>query len=144
LRAFLSHSLLRHPLRVRGYATAAQIRDRDCYEASSRTYYLAVEDLHPDLNAMCVIQDLYPSQRSNVPDLPILSSGEIEPLLEKLSQTTAYSPWLGVSFSEWAAILASDELRHTLHRRRTQPRFSEQEVSIVVSSNPENSNLQQA
>ncbi len=106
-------------LRVWGYATHRQIRAQARYEATNRIYCLDVEDLMPDLNVMWVAQALCPPQKPDVQALPSLPPSQVEPLLNTLSQSTAYSPRLKVPFAEWAVVLASEEYRHSLYQRRT-------------------------
>ncbi|KAM3098594.1 DUF1822 family protein [Phormidesmis sp. 146-35] len=121
-------------LRVWGYATHRQIRNGASYEATSRTYCLEGEDLISDLNVMWVAQELCPPQKPDVQALPNLAPSQIEPLLEKLSHATAYSPRLQRPFLEWASILASEEHRQELYRRRTEDCAEEKRVSIAMSS----------
>ncbi|KAM3108897.1 DUF1822 family protein [Phormidesmis sp. 146-33] len=107
-------------LRVSGYVTHRQIRDRARYEVTNRTYCLDVEELIVDLNVMWVAQELCPPQKPEVQALPSSPLSQVEPLLDKLNHATAYSPRLSVPFLEWATILASDDYRHSLYLRRTE------------------------
>lgn len=107
-------------LRVWGYATRTQVRKQARYEVSNRTYCLDVEDLIPNLNVMWVAQEICPPQKSEVQLLPSLLPSQVEKLLEQLSHTTSYSPRLDLPFSEWGAILASNEYRQQLYRLRIE------------------------
>lgn len=105
-------------LRALGYTTRARICEQARYESSSRTYYLSVEDLTPSLNVMWVAQEVCPPQVLEEA-LPSLLPSQVEQLLKQLSQTIAYSPRLVVPFLEWAAILSSDQNRHSLYHLRS-------------------------
>lgn len=117
-------------LRVWGYTTRAQIRDRARYEAFSQTYALDVDDLVSNLNVMWVRQELCPPPKPEIQSLPSLSPSQVESLLKQLSHTTAYSPRVAIPFPEWAAILASDDYRQRLHQLRLE------NCREVLQSNP--------
>lgn len=107
-------------LRVWGYATHEQIRKEARYDWMDQTYYLEREDLIENLNVMWVARDICSPKKLDVKPLPTLLPAQIEKLLEQLSQWTPYSPRLDVSFEQWAALLASNESRQRLYRRRLE------------------------
>lgn len=107
-------------LRVLGYTTRTRICEQARYESGSRIYYLDVADLTPNLNVMWVAQEFCPPQILEAQAIPSLSSTQLDRVLKQLSQTIAYSPRLTVPFSQWAAILSSDQYRHSLYNLRLE------------------------
>lgn len=107
-------------LRVWGYATHRQICEQARYEVTDRTYYLDAENLISGLNVLWVAQELFPPRKPEVQAFPSLPLSQVELLLDKLGDSTAYSPRLSVAFPEWAAILASDQYRDALYHRRIE------------------------
>lgn len=105
-------------MRVCGYATRAQILERSHYDRMTQTYALNATDLIENLDVMWVAQDLCAPAKPEIQALPSLPPNQVECLLAKLSDSTAYSPRLAVPFSEWAAILTSDHYRHSLYQSR--------------------------
>jgi Protein of unknown function (DUF1822) len=128
-------------LRIWGYTSYKQIREQAIYDRMDRTYVLNGEDLITDLNVMWIscsqptlnVLDIVPNLRN-------FSPVQVEKLLEQLSKATAYSPRLNVSFSEWAAIIASKKTRQQLYQRRI---LSLQEKSQYQSNNLGVNNLSQ-
>jgi Protein of unknown function (DUF1822) len=106
-------------LRIWGYTSYEQIQKQGIYDPMDRTYVLNGEDLITDLNVMWVSCSKSTCNIPKiVPTLINLSPVKLEQLLEQLSNKTAYSPRLNVSFAEWAAIIALDENRKKLYQRR--------------------------
>lgn len=125
-------------LRVWGYTTKAQIRDRARYEAISQTYDLDVHDLIPNLDVMWVAQEVCPRPKPEVQSLPSLLPDQAELLLKQLSDSTSYSPRADVPFPQWAAILVSEDYRQQLYQLRLD-RCSNQALekssSVVANHN---------
>ncbi|MFB2876335.1 DUF1822 family protein [Floridanema aerugineum] len=105
-------------MQVSGYATHEQIKKQGIYDRIDRTYSLGKEDLIEDLNVMWVAQEMFTAKKLEIKTLPTLEALQTETLLEQLSQQINYSPRLSVTFEQWAAIIANDETRQQLYRRR--------------------------
>ncbi|OKH32650.1 hypothetical protein NIES2119_25550 [[Phormidium ambiguum] IAM M-71] len=105
-------------MQVLGYATHEQIKKEGMYDRIDRTYSLDREDLKEDLNVMWVAQELFPAKQLEIQPLPDLETLQTKMLLEQLSQPSNYSPRLSVIFEQWAAIIANDETRQQLYRKR--------------------------
>lgn len=105
-------------LRVYGYATHRQLKEKGKYDQMERTYFLNEDDLIVDLNAMWIAQELCPAQKAEIAPLPTLSPAHAENLLVRLGKPSAYSPRLDIPFERWAALLVNDEWRQKLYRLR--------------------------
>lgn len=107
-------------LRIWGFISYEEVRQQAQYDSIDRTYCLNHWDLIADINIMWVAQELCPLKQPQVQPLPRLSEAQAKKVIEKLSKPTVYSPRLNISFSEWGAILASDEYRQILYNQRIQ------------------------
>lgn len=105
-------------LRVYGYTTYEQIEKLGTYDRLDRTYSLDTENLEEDLNVMWVERELFGAKKIEVQALPIREVSPTENLLEQLSDRTYGSPRLELTFEEWAAIIANDEMRQQLYQKR--------------------------
>ncbi|MEO1377592.1 MAG: DUF1822 family protein, partial [Cyanobacteria bacterium J06635_10] len=107
-------------LRIWGFISYEQVRQKAQYDSIDRTYCLKNCDLIADINIMWVAQELCMLEKPQVKPLPSLSEAKAQKIIKKLSKPTVYSPRLDISFNEWGAILASDEYRQILYNRRIQ------------------------
>jgi hypothetical protein len=107
-------------LRIWGFVSYEQVREKANYDFIDRTYCLKNTDLIPDINIMFVAQELCALKQPQVKPLPSLSEVQAKGIIEQLSKQTVYSPRLDVSFPVWGAILESDEYRQILYTRRRQ------------------------
>ncbi len=107
-------------LRIWGFISYEQVREKAQYDSIDRTYCLNNCDLIADLNIMWVAQELCALEQPRVHPLPGLSEAQAKKLIEKLSKSTVYSPRLDISFSEWGVILSSEEYRQILYNQIIQ------------------------
>lgn len=117
-------------LRVWGYATHQQLKNKGIYDESDRSYYIDGEDVIESLNVMWVAQELCPHETVKVEPLPILSATQIETLLTKLSQEIEDFPHLDIPFSQWGALLANEDLRQQLYQRRLAGEVVEKPINL--------------
>ncbi|MGK7922685.1 MAG: DUF1822 family protein [Trichodesmium sp.] len=117
-------------LRVWGYATHQQLKNKGIYDESDRSYYIDGEDVIESLNVMWVAQELCPHETVKVEPLPILSTVRIETLLTKLSQEIEDFPHLDIPFSQWGALLANEDLRQQLYQRRLAGEVVEKPINL--------------
>ena len=105
-------------LRIWGFISYEELREKAKYDSIDRNYCLHHRDLITDINIMWVTQALCKLVQPQVPPLPILSEVRARKIIEKLSKPTVYSPRLAISFAQWGAILASDKYRQILYNQR--------------------------
>lgn len=106
-------------LRVWGYATHKQLKDKGIYDQSDRSYSIDGEDVIESLDVMWMARELCPHERGEVEPLPNLPKNEVETLLEQLTQKDIYySPRLEIPFTQWAALLVNENWRKLLHQKR--------------------------
>lgn len=127
-------NLEEHWLRVMGYATHDQLKHEGQYDPMDRTICLNQESLTEDLNVLWVTRELFSSCRPEVKPLPALSSQKVATLLNQLSQPSAYSPRLDVSFEQWAALIANHDWRLQLYQRRWSAINPQQHVDLPKAS----------
>lgn len=107
-------------LRIWGFISYEQIREKAKYDLIDRTYCVNNRDLIADINIMWVAQELCTLKQPQVKPLPTLSKVQAQGIIDKLSDSTVYSPRLHINFAEWGAILASDEYRQILYSQKIQ------------------------
>ncbi|MEO1430336.1 MAG: DUF1822 family protein [Cyanobacteria bacterium J06633_8] len=105
-------------LRVSGFVSHQQLRQKAQYDSIDRNYYVNYDDLIADINIMWVAQKLCTLKKTQVQFLPTLSESQAKQFIKQLSQPTVYSPRLHLSFAQWGAILASEKYRKTLYNQR--------------------------
>lgn len=105
-------------IRVWGFTSHRILKHQGIYNAPSRSYSLALEDLTGDLMVMQMTWGL--EVRANLPPLPSLSEAEAQGLLRALGKPELHSPRLnlGVPFGQWAALLNDDNWREQLWQMR--------------------------
>lgn len=107
-------------LRIWGFISYEQVREKAKYDSIDRTYCLNNRDLIADINIMWVASELCQLHKPQVKPLASLSQAQAKAIIEHLSKPTVYSPRLDISFAQWAGILASDEYRQILSDQRKQ------------------------
>lgn len=107
-------------LRIWGYTTHKNLKDKGNYNRSDRTYSLSQANLIPDINILWVSQELCPSEetRAAVSPLPNLSLERANNLLERLGNSDLMLPRLVLSFEDWGALLSHSGWRKQLYQRR--------------------------
>ena len=105
-------------LRIRGFISYEQVREKAQYDAIDRTYCIDNRDLIADIDVMWVAEALCPLHKPQTQALPSLSEVQAQDIIEKLTRPNIYSPRLHVSFAEWGAILASEKYRSILYNQR--------------------------
>ncbi|TAE67177.1 MAG: DUF1822 family protein [Oscillatoriales cyanobacterium] len=124
-----------------GFATHRQLKNDGRYNAGDRTYCLAIEELTESLTVMQLTFGL--NLQQEVSPLPSLSEGEAAKLLQLLSDSSIYSPRLRVTFEQWAAFLANDELRQLLYGKRLGILEKKEVASGLIFSTQDRENLVQ-
>lgn len=112
-------------MRVIGFTTHRQLKNKGRYNESDRTYSLAIEELTE--NPIVIQATMGISWQAEVPPLPNLSRSQITHLLEILGDSAIYSPRLRVDipFEHWGALLADEKSRQKLYNLRLSQLVSE-------------------
>ena len=127
-------------LRVWGYATHKQLKDKGIYDDSDRSYSIDGEDVIESLDVMWMARELCPHEWGEVQLLPDLPITEVDTLLEQLSQEDIYySPRLEIPFTQWGALLVNENWRKRLHQKRiisqTRKKINKQLDNMVAQEN---------
>lgn len=107
-------------LRIWGFISYKQVREKAQYDLMDRNYCLNNRDLIADINVMWVAQELCSIAKPQVQSLPSLAWIQAKEIIEKLSEPTVYSPRLDINFAQWGAILASEKYQQKLYNQRIQ------------------------
>jgi len=107
-------------VRVFGYASHKQLKEKAIYDVSERVYCVDEEDLVPDLDVLWVAQQLglRETLHEEIAPLPLLAVAQAENLIERLGNPSVIWPRLEVSFSVWGALLEHGAWRQSLYNRR--------------------------
>lgn len=107
-------------LRVWGYTTQAQVKEKATYDASDRTYSLSQEDIFTDVNVLWLARKLCPDEitRTDVAPLPQLSVTQTDNLLQRLSNPDLIAPRIAVPFTTWGALLEQGGWLQRLYEQR--------------------------
>lgn len=110
-------------LRLGGFVTHSQLKQRASLDAIDRTYCLDGTDLIPDLSLLWLSQQFgrasgqNEATRAELPELPRLSVAELDDLVQQLNRLDLSHLRLAVTFERWAALLEHDDWQQRLSRR---------------------------
>lgn len=107
-------------LRIWGFISHEQVQQKAQYDSIDRTYCVENRDLIADIDVMWLAGEMCPLYKPQTKLLPSLSEVEAKEIIDKLTDSNAYSPRLHVKFAEWGAILASEKYRSILYNQRTK------------------------
>jgi hypothetical protein len=106
-------------VRVAGFVTHHQLRQKAQLDYSDRTYCLDGADLIPDLSILWLSQQLAAEPtRATVAELTALTATEADSLIQRLGNPTLITPRLAIPFQRWAALIANADWRQQLAERR--------------------------
>ena len=107
-------------LRVWGYTTHEELKNKGYYDPDDRTYCLDAENLTCDMNSLWVRCEFYTeaSTRASVSLLPELSVTQAENLVERLGDAGVAFPRLSVPFVTWSGLIDNDNWRQRLYLKR--------------------------
>ena len=99
-------------VRVWGYATHQQLKNRGNFNYSDRTYSLSEEEIITDLDVLWVARELCPNEVTQVAVEPIEALGDTQAdnLIERLGNRSLLLPRLAVPFPTWAALIQNKAL----------------------------------
>lgn len=104
-------------LRVWGFTTHQQIREKAIYDPIDRTYCLSSEELIADINIMLVAWEVCSPKLGEVREIVNLSPSQVEKLLQQVNLTTRHLPRLSMPFADWAALISSNSTRGQLYNK---------------------------
>jgi hypothetical protein len=105
-------------LRVWGYTTYEDLKEKAVFDPIDKTYSLDQDDLTEDLNVMLVTHELYEEQPETVKDdLKPLDEYKEAELFAKW-RSSLYSPRTLIPFELWSALLQNDDSRKYLLKER--------------------------
>ncbi|MBD2458348.1 DUF1822 family protein [Nostoc sp. FACHB-87] len=106
-------------VRVWGYTTHLQLKQRGDYDERDRSYSLDAEQLTRDINLISLTRQFCPDAptKTEVKALPTLSAAQANILVEQLSKHQFF-PRRVLSFESWGALLENEEWRNQLVRSR--------------------------
>lgn len=115
-------------IRVAGYTTHAQLKNKGTYDAGDRAYCLDAENLISNLSILWMARQICPEEmtRTETAPLPTLSVTQAENLLKRLGNSALILPRLAVPFETWGALLEHGGWRQRLYEQRQglQPQWS--------------------
>ncbi|MBW4465835.1 MAG: DUF1822 family protein [Pegethrix bostrychoides GSE-TBD4-15B] len=107
-------------VRLGGFVTHDQLKQRASLDAIDRTYCLDGVDLIPDVSLLWLSQRLGRESgqrevtRAELPELPRLSVAELDDLVQQLNGLEPSHLRLAVAFERWAALLEHDDWQQRL------------------------------
>ncbi|KST69397.1 DUF1822 family protein [Mastigocoleus testarum] len=107
-------------IKISGYTTHQNLKNKGVYDVADRTYSLENEDLIPDINVLWVTHQLNHVEelRAEIAPLDFISQTQVENLLERLGNSNVKFPRLAVPFSLWGALLTHGGWRKKLYELR--------------------------
>ncbi|MFH7024168.1 MAG: DUF1822 family protein [Heteroscytonema crispum UTEX LB 1556] len=107
-------------IRIWGYTTQEQLKNKGTYDASDRAYCLNGENLISNLNILWMARQICPEEvtRIETAPLPELAIAQAESLLQRLGNSRLILPRLAVPFQTWGALLEHGGWRQRLYEQR--------------------------
>ncbi len=107
-------------IKVWGYSTHEQLKNRGSYDAGDRTYTLDATDIINDISVLAVTQELCPQEatRSVISPLPTLSQPQAQNLITRLGNPEILTPRLAIPFQVWGGLIEHGGWRKSLYQQR--------------------------
>ena len=112
-------------LRVFGFTTHQQIKQKAEYDTVMRTYTLSQEQIIDDMDVLLTSLAIASNQKAAIPALTEIGQPQKNKYLETLKRPKLYSPRLDLDADHWATFVSDDELREKLWRMRMQSPMQE-------------------
>lgn len=123
-------------LRVFGFTTHQQIKQKAEYDKVMRTYTLSQEQIIDDMDVLLTSLAIASNQKAPIAAMNPLNHAQENKYLATLKKPKLYSPRLELSPEHWATFVSDDELRERLWRMRMQSPMQEMiETGIIRLSN---------
>lgn len=124
-------------MRVCGFASHGEMKQKGEYRRSDRSYLLSSEAWHQDLTLLWETGGISPPK--NIANLPPMSYTTVKAALSELSPKAFRSSRLRLQlpFTQWGRLMANETWREELYQQRMQPppltQWFETQASAVVS-----------
>lgn len=107
-------------VRIGGYCTHEQLKNRGTYDPNDRSYCLDEADLITDINVLWVSRQLCPEEptKAAIAPLPTLPLSQAENLLQRLGNPAILNPRLAIPFPLWGALVEHGGWRQRLYNFR--------------------------
>lgn len=107
-------------IKIVGYTTHKNLKEKGVYDFGDRTYSLESEDLIQDMNVLWVTRQMnYPEAlRAEIAPLASIPQTQAENLLERLGNADVKFPRLTVPFPLWGALMTHGGYREKLYELR--------------------------
>ncbi len=105
-------------LRVFGFTTHQQIKQKAEYDSVMKTYTLSQEQIIDDMEVLLTSLAIASNQKVAVPALTVIATPQQNQYLNTLKQPKLYSPRLELSAEHWATVVSDDDLRERLWQMR--------------------------
>ncbi|BAY27752.1 hypothetical protein NIES2100_75770 [Calothrix sp. NIES-2100] len=107
-------------VRVWGYCTHEQLKNRGNYDAGDRTYSLDSTELVNDIGVLAVTQELCPqtNTRTAILPLPSLPQQQAQNLIARLGKSEVLTPRLAIPFQLWGGLIEHGGWRQSLYQQR--------------------------
>ena len=107
-------------IRIAGYVTHRQLKERGYYDSNDRTYCLDTDRLTTDLNALWLSYAHYTADQVKTVLMPLatLSTPQADQLIQRLGTANELMPRLEVPFAMWGALLDNPAWRRRLFQQR--------------------------
>ncbi|PAX53468.1 DUF1822 family protein [Brunnivagina elsteri] len=107
-------------IRIWGYTTHKQLKEKGNYDTNDRSYSLNAEDLISNLNIIWLASQLGVKEatRAEIAPLPTLAIAQAESLLQRLGNPKVIVTRTKVPFTTWGAILEHGGWRQRLYEQR--------------------------
>ncbi|WP_017651494.1 DUF1822 family protein [Fortiea contorta] len=107
-------------VRVWGYCTHAQLKDKGNYDSGDRTYALDATDLNGDISVFAVARELCPqiATRGAILQIPTLPQTQAQNLITRLANSQILTPRLAIPFPLWGGLIEHGGWRQSLYQQR--------------------------
>lgn len=107
-------------VRVWGYCTHEQLKNRGHYDAGDRTYAVDATEIIHDISVLALTQELCPQAitRAAISPLPTLPQTQAHNLITRLGKPEVVTPRLAIPFPLWGGLIEHGGWRQSLYQQR--------------------------
>ncbi|MBD2437570.1 DUF1822 family protein [Nostoc sp. FACHB-110] len=107
-------------VRVWGYCTHSQIKNKGSYDAGDRTYSLDASEIITDISVLAVAREFCTAEptRAPVTAIPTLPQAQAHNLIDRLGKSEVVTPRLAIPFQLWGGLVEHGGWRQNLYEKR--------------------------
>ncbi|AFY56920.1 Protein of unknown function (DUF1822) [Rivularia sp. PCC 7116] len=107
-------------IRIWGYTSAVNLKEKGTYDANERNYCLNKEDLISNFSILRIAAQVCPEEITKTETVPLaeLSATQAENLIARLGNSQLINPRQAVPFTMWGALLEHGGWRQGLYEKR--------------------------